>query len=116
MRQGTCAEQAVELTWRCVNSRLSLLDHLRIFALKGAKYLIGGDALTALDPLAKEPAELVELVFALFFPLFVGHQFLPAQNAPGNRPPSIRRFCPVMEPACAEHRNAQAAPNWSASP
>src|SRR5262245_1700978 len=28
----------------------------------------------------------------------------PAQNAPGKAPPSISRFCPVMKPACAEHR------------
>ena len=39
-----------------------------------------------------------------------------AQNAPGKMPPSISRFCPVMKPACAEHRNAQAAPNSSAWP
>src|SRR5690606_6419674 len=38
------------------------------------------------------------------------------QNDPGKSPPSMRRFCPVMKPALAEHRKAQAAPNSSAVP
>ena len=35
-------------------------------------------------------------------------------EAPGKMPPSSRMFCPVMKPACVEHRNAQVAPNSSA--
>ena len=31
-------------------------------------------------------------------------------------PPSISRFCPTTNPACTEHRNAQAAPNSAAVP
>src|SRR5262249_34975123 len=38
------------------------------------------------------------------------------QNAPGNWPPSISKFWPVIKPAWAEHRNAQAAPNSSGVP
>src|SRR4029079_5132866 len=37
-------------------------------------------------------------------------------NVPGYKPPSMSRFCPVMKPACAEHRKAQAAPNSSGVP
>src|SRR5713101_3392455 len=36
--------------------------------------------------------------------------------APGNAPPSIRIFWPVMYPAWAEHRKAHAAPNSSGLP
>src|SRR5262249_39511884 len=38
------------------------------------------------------------------------------QNAPGNWPPSISTFWPVIKPAWAEHRNAQATPNSSGVP
>lgn len=38
------------------------------------------------------------------------------QNAPGKAPPSRSRFCPVMYPAWAEQRKAQAAPNSAGSP
>ena len=38
------------------------------------------------------------------------------QSVPGNAPPSSRMFCPVMKPALAPHRNAQARPNSSGSP
>src|SRR5262249_41899812 len=36
--------------------------------------------------------------------------------APGNTPPSMRRFCPVITPPPAEHRKAQAAPNPAGGP
>ena len=38
------------------------------------------------------------------------------QNAPGKAPPSRSKFCPVMYPAWAEQRKAQAAPNSAGSP
>ena len=37
-------------------------------------------------------------------------------SVPGNAPPSSRMFWPVMKPALAPHRNAQARPNSSGSP
>src|SRR6195256_4201361 len=37
-------------------------------------------------------------------------------SVPGNAPPSSRMFCPVMKPALAPQRNAQARPNSSGSP
>src|SRR4029079_18474410 len=37
-------------------------------------------------------------------------------SVPGNAPPSSRMFWPVMKPALALHRNAQASPNSSGSP
>src|SRR5258707_7961951 len=44
------------------------------------------------------------------------HQTAFIQSVPGNAPPSIRMFCPVMKPAFAPQRNAQARPNSSGSP
>ncbi len=38
------------------------------------------------------------------------------QNVPGNAPPSIRMFWPVMNPAFALARKAQSAPNSAGSP
>ena len=39
-----------------------------------------------------------------------------AYSVPGKAPPSSRIFWPVMKPAFAPHKNAQARPNSSGSP